>query len=250
MIVSDDATAHLSALLLELVSLGEHLLILLLVTNYLLLGHYNHIITTIVDWCAGAIMCTFNNTYLVHPWTNREPFEWLSNYWLERYLSYELIVGHWPWTCLGGDHERSLIFKPTYIMKHTRLDLTFFWTASPRWEGIGCWRIKSKVETDSTSGVIYAIMSKLQQEHGSSIKNIDPAWRTWSLWYHFSINLFQGRWHLHKLWQGHLSLPQPVTFQNITFSRTEEENLYLQFHLLVFTFSLDVSFPAIALLFA
>ena len=49
MIVSDDATAHLSALLLELVSLGEHLLILLLVTNYLLLGHYNHIITTIVD---------------------------------------------------------------------------------------------------------------------------------------------------------------------------------------------------------
>ena len=49
MIVSDDATAHLSALLLELVSLGEHLLILLLVTNYLLLGHYNHIIRTIVD---------------------------------------------------------------------------------------------------------------------------------------------------------------------------------------------------------
>ena len=49
MIVSDDATAHLSALLLELVSFGEHLLILLLVTNYLLLGHYNHIITTIVD---------------------------------------------------------------------------------------------------------------------------------------------------------------------------------------------------------
>ena len=53
LIVSGDSTSYLSALLLELVSLSEHLLILLLVTNYLLLEDYSHyihiIIKTIVD---------------------------------------------------------------------------------------------------------------------------------------------------------------------------------------------------------